>query len=149
MKEFIISLLFAKMMLLTQSPVNINNDWIDIKLDKPISAITYGATVNVELATSRSFSNEIKAQENIFEYLGKLYPDGIIEAVLTTKDNQSFRLTNTGFYTSGYGKSENIRVLIKLTGQPQIPTDKKFVSLKIRSQRKFEQVRVYWKNYSK
>lgn len=137
------------MVLLTQSPIDIGKDWIEVKLEKPISAITQGATVNIGLASSRSFSNEVKAQENIFEYLGKLYPDSIIEAVLTTQDNQSFLLTNTGFFTSGYGESENIEVLIKLTGQPQIPTDKKFTSLKIRSQRKLEQVNVFWKNFSK
>lgn len=137
------------MVLLTQSPVDIGKDWIDVKLEKPISAITQGATVNIGLASSRSFSNEIKAQENIFEYLGKLYPDGIIEAVLTTKDNQTFLLSNTGFLTSGYGESENIEVLIKLTSQPQIPTDKKFTSLRIRSQRKLEQVKVFWRNFSK
>lgn len=149
MKELFLSLLFAKMVLLAPSPMDIGSDWIEIKLEKPISAITQGSAVNIELASSRSFSNEVKDQKNISEFLGKLYPDGTIDAVLTTKDNQSFWLTNTGFLTSGYGESENIRVEIKLTGQPQIPTDKKFTSLKIRSQRKLGQVKIYWKNFSK
>jgi hypothetical protein len=48
MKEFFLSLFFAKMVLLTQSPIDIGKDWIDVKLEKPISAITQGATVNID-----------------------------------------------------------------------------------------------------
>ena len=149
MKEFLLSLIFGKMILLTPNPIDIYQDWVNIELKKPVSAITEGAMVNVELESNRHFSDTVKAQENISKYLKGLYPDDSIEAVLTTKDNKIIQLTNTGFYTSGYSESENIKVLIKLTGQPRIPTDMEFTSLKIRSMNRLEKVLVHWKNFSK
>lgn len=149
MKNFFLSLFFGKMILLTPNPIDIHNQWVDIELKKPITAINIGATVDIELSYSKTFSDKVKSQQNISKYLKEIYPEGMIEAVLSTKDNKSIMLINNGFYTSGYGEKEKLRILIKLTSQSQIPTGKKFTSLKIRSQTKLEQVLVHWKNFSK
>ncbi len=112
-------------------------------------AVNEGAMLGIELTCSKNFSDNVKSQQNISKYLREIYPDGLIEAVLTTQDNKSVYLINTGFYTSGYGESENIRIIVKLTSRSQIPIDKEFISLKIRSKNELKQVLIHWKNFSK
>jgi len=75
MKTFFLLLFFSKSVLLTSSPVNLGASWTEIELKKPISAITGGASLQVDVTKQVGYTTD-------FEALMKIIPDGTITAEL-------------------------------------------------------------------
>lgn len=149
MKEFLLILLLGRSILLTPEPVNISNQWIVIPIDNSITAINSGATLNVQLSVNGQLVTEIKKVDNHFKKLKELLPDETIEAVLSDKDGNQVKFTNTGFSISDstFIRDDSVWITMKkLTG---VVLNQKFSQLKIRSSIDIEKARIFWKNYSK
>ena len=149
MKELILILLFGKAILLTMSPVNLNNNWLELTPLKTFKALNRGASLNVQLSTDDMILKSINHNEDIFSQLDKLIPDGTIEAAVVDENNSVIELSNKDFSISDSTFSREDSVRIILVPRKPFPTGVDFKLVKIRSNIKLNNVNIFWKNYSK
>lgn len=149
MKMFFLILLFGKEILLTSTPVDITNDWLVIELEKQIGAINSGATLNVQLSPTDPLMHELKQLDDPFDGLVKHIPNSTIEVVLVDSNNNKVVFVNGLFSISDFEFERPGSVRIKLFDTTGVLLDRKFKTLKIRSDITFKNVHIGWKNYSK
>lgn len=143
MIDFFLIVFFSKTILLTPNDIDLKSgiDYVRT-LEEPISAITQGASVQIDV------SKMIPTKENIGiverrSLAKEVFPDGVvIEAKLTGK-NGEVSLQYEGNVIVG-----NNMVRLKLSNV-HIPTSVEYDKISLRSSVKLDKVRVYWKNYSK
>jgi hypothetical protein len=123
---------FLETLLLTPTPIDINDEWISIKPNEPIAAITGGASIRIDVSKyikSMDFNEEIE-----------LFPNGSVEGRLIQKDGQEIMLTNDG---KSHSKDS---VMLIVSGINSIPTDVEFIEVKLKSKLLISSTMVYWKN---
>ncbi len=140
MKELLLILFFSKVVLLTPNFIDINKgeDYI-IKLNKPINAITTGASIMIDV--TKMIPNADKL--DIFQardIVKKMFPKGSIEVLLIAKKKE-IKLEELG---SSFNKN-NIRLILSTKS---VPTDIDFTSVIIKSDVDLKDVKVYWRNYT-
>ncbi len=123
---------FLETVLIAPTPITINSEWISIKPETSLEAITGGASVYVDVT-------QYLEPMNFSDKSNKL-PDGIIEGKLIQKNGNEIALINTGESHS------NDSVWSIVSSSKPIPTDVEFVEVKLKSQSVFKNVNVYWKN---
>ncbi len=142
LKDFFLILLFAKSVLLTQSPIDVYGSFV-LDFEEPIKAITPGASIQIDVSSMISYSSN----EDIRTFrkkLLKLFPKNIIRGKLITKNGQKVLITYHGDHL--FNKKE---VLISLYADDGIPLDKEFENLELESKIQLTSVYIYWKNYKK
>lgn len=140
MKEFFLILFLGKSVLLTPTPVTLENTLI-LEPKEPISAVTSGASLEVDV------SNIVKKpkEEQIFEFRQrgeKLFPPHIIKAYLVQENGEKVVLSYTGGHLFN---DESTR--LSLYAKSGVPLDKEFIKVEVISKVKIEGVTVHWKNY--
>ncbi len=139
MMAFFRILLFSKVVLLTQEPLDLSKS-VELKLNEPISAITTGAHFNIDI--SSYFLKEKKISDfrkNVIE----AFPPGSIRAVLTNPSGLTVSFTYRGY--TGFSEQEKFLIL---EADNTIPIDKKFTKLTIESDLPLKGVKVFWRNYT-
>lgn len=134
MKNLFLIMFFGKLILLTNSPISINANWTYVNFNKPVTAITSGAGILVDVS-------KLIPPENGLEALRGQFPTGTVEAVLYTSSGKELPLVHKGYYWS---KNE---CMLALYHQGGMPKDLQFTHLKIRASVPLNNVKVLWKNY--
>lgn len=83
MKTLLLILLFSKTILLTQNPILLSDKWTEIVPQETFSAITGGASINIQIPVSDHRIKSIKKDEDVFDQLDRLFPKNTIDAILT------------------------------------------------------------------
>lgn len=144
MKALILTLLFAKEVLLTPAPVTILNA-IDIKPSSAVSAISPGAGLRIDVTSMLSKSEK----RNLFYYWAnnrflEKFPKQSVSAVL---DQGSGKVTLLTY--KGHTAISNQELSLIIDNPGNIPTGVKFSHIVVRSAVPLDHVMIYWKNYSK
>ena len=141
MKEFFLILFFSKWVALTPQSIDIADE-IVLSPDKPLTAITGGAGVHIDLS---DFAPAVGIKrvgiEESIRILNEMIPLESVSGYLLTGEGQRILLDGAFF------SLENDRAWMVLTSSSGIPTGPEFVTLSIRSSVELRGVLVYWKNY--
>jgi len=144
MWELIKILFFGKAVLLTPIPIDIDvmePQWqgqYEIVMDKPISAITGGARIEIdvtEMIDVESFSDYRKIRQQV----ESKFPPGSIEILLVGEENT--KIYSTEF--SSIGK-DSVSLIV---GDIVFPIGVSYSKAIITSYVTLERVKVIWKNY--
>jgi hypothetical protein len=137
-----ILLLFSKYILLTPDFINIDsNAPYTLNLTNSINAISSGASIVVDVSKMIPNSNHHDFIDNINAFYN-MFPIGSIEATLIA-ENITVKVTYLG--NTAIGKKD---VRLVLSGDA-IPTGVDFNSISIKTSIKLNQVKVYWRNFTK
>ncbi|MEW6518581.1 MAG: hypothetical protein AB1461_04130 [Thermodesulfobacteriota bacterium] len=149
MKQLLWILLFGKIILLTESPVNIgDNEWVMLDLAKNLKAVNGGAALFIQLPVDDYRIVRLKGADDAFKELEEAFPDGSIEAVLRTTHGKELYFSNISFTISDFSFSKEDSVRIKLAYNGPVPTDVVFDSIKMKSLQTINNAKVFWKNFS-
>ncbi|MGS0680682.1 hypothetical protein ACVBIL_05945 [Shewanella sp. 125m-7] len=146
MFDFFLMLFFSKMILLTPDYVNINPGDYEfvIELNEPLSAITTGANVQVDVTESLPSFSEGDLIE-VRGWISEMFPADSIEVTLRTESNREVKLNYTGNSSIGGGEAR----LLLFNANGELARGLKFNKLTISTNVKLERVKVYWKNHWK
>ncbi len=144
MENFIIFLkvlFLGKTILLTPVPIDINNQWLELKLNEPLEAITSGASLEVRFSRQYQLFIGLKDFNDIYEIANESLPEGGIEAELIDENGNKIILSGRVLsFSKDY-------VSYGLIGNAPLPTSIKFNRIKLKSNIKIEGVEIFWKNY--
>jgi len=143
MLDFIFILFFSKTVLLTPDFININSNEKNhiLNLNKPINAITSGASIQIDITKMLLYSVKgdiIKTRKSV----SNMFPDGSVEAILSTHKGDISLKYEGGSLIS----NDNVRLALY---SENIPTDTAFNVVTLKTSVNLEKIKVYWKNYKK
>ncbi len=143
MFDFFLILFFSKMVLLTPSYVDINHgvDGYTVILQEPISAITPGASIQIDVTEML----DPFGKGDLFKIrsaISDLFKEGSIKVTLG-EGSEAIRLVYEGGSLIG-----DDSVFLALSGE-NIPTGVDFNKLIIKTEIQLKRVKIYWKNYKK
>ncbi len=133
MKNFFLLLFFLKTVSLTQTPVTITNEPLEIIPEKNLSTITGGAAVYICLP-------DYKGKNMDFDEIEKIFPEGTVSGELITNNGTAIKIKHQG-YSIG---REDARLIV--SGLKPIPTDIEFSKVILRSSIVLNNVDVVWIN---
>jgi len=136
MKTLLLILFFGKSVLLTSAPVDLTEKWTELTPKKPISAITGGAAIYVDVTQDTGYVP-------ITGGLDKIIPNHTITAELIPETGKAIVITNTA---SAHSNKEVALILTPESGP--MPTGIKFKKVRIRSSRPIKRASVTWKNHT-
>ena len=142
MKEFFLILLFAKSIAITAEPIDIRNS-VSLSLAEPISAITSGAHVRIDVTNSLVGTTDFSNIVSVLDSLKMQFHSGSVIAILTTTSGERMTLDKVSGSTNG----ENAELV--LSSSSGLPTGIEFSELKIESSTELVGVTIIWQNYSK
>ena len=142
MKEFFLILFFAKSLLLTPEPIDIEAE-VTLQLAEPVSAVTSGAHLRIDVTHSIAGSVELPNVEAVLDYLAERYPDGSVTATLTTGSGEQAILERVSGSTGGE------RAELIVSSSSGIQTDVDFSEVKIATKTPLQSVTVTWQNHAK
>ena len=135
--------------MLTSSPVNIEtNKWFFLELDEPIKAINGGAAILIQIPNTDSRILNIKGSEDVFKELRRIFPQGSVEAELTTSEDETILFKDVNFQISDFSFSREDSVRLIIAYNRPVPRDVKFKSIRIKSSVPINNAMIYWKNHS-
>lgn len=140
MWQLLKALIFGGTTLLTPTPIEIGHEWINLTSSKDLSAITPGATLQIEI------NSHVPTSMNIIDRLTlaeTLFPEGCVQARLIAKDRKIISLSNVGVAAS------NTQTVLQLSADHGVPTDIAFSNVQLRADCEVKKVLVSWHNFSK
>ena len=142
MKTFFLLLFYAKTIILTQE-ITIGNEWVEICPKNTFTAITGGASVEIDITNLLTNNDKnISVINNDFIY--KLFPPNSIQGEIITSENEIIKIQYYGGIS--YGGKNDIRLI--LISKKSIPTNKNFIKLRLKSKKTMNSVKVYWRNFT-
>lgn len=133
-------MLFSCQTIINTTPINVNETPTTIVLEEPISAINYGAKIEVDIThIVGKYENVVAGLDNISE----AYPKGCLKAELITNDGKVVLLDETG---GGVGQDKSY--VIFHTFKP-IPTGFEFSTIKVSSCNPISEATLIWRNSGK
>ena len=129
-------LLFANSIVLTNEPITISNEVVEISLEKPIEAINSRASIEVDL----SHLIEEKGINANINAVSDLLPKECVFASLISENGDEFVLNRTG------ASSQRHLIIYHSEG---IPVDLKFIKVKLSFCKTINKVNVIWRNAAK
>jgi hypothetical protein len=142
MKQFLLMLLFAKVVLLTPVPVTVIGNQ-ELPLPQPLSALSPGASLEVQLPPAVAGESREKRFKT-WSRINEMFPAGSIHAVLYDERGKQFKLD----YRGKASMSEaDVRLI--LDAKNGVPAKTKYVRLIVYSQRPLASVKIYWRNFKK
>lgn len=139
-------ILYSKHILLTPTPINLDENWLEITPNRPISAITGGACIYVDVSNSYSAISNSTYRGDILsrETLHSTFPDESLNAILLEEDGTRHVFNFTGSF-AGSGRGQ---VSLILAGTQPTPENIKFIKVFIRSKIKIYNAKIIWVNSS-
>lgn len=125
--------------MITPNSIDIDEEPVHIVFEKPVSAITESASINIDISTYISSTN---ASEG-FKEIDSAFPVGCVKAILLSKQGESITLSKSS------GRWGGDKKMLNLSSNSGTPTGVKYVSMKISSCEKINNTVVTWYNYSK
>lgn len=144
MKNLFLILFFSKFILITPQPIDIN-DTIELNTSEPISAITSGAHITVDVSSmiQRNENEDLSEYHN--RHLTK-FPKNSIKAILENKHGDKVALIYKGAHSHS-GDNQNEKIKLLLFAEEGVPNDKEFTMIKITSEVNLKNVLVTWVNF--
>jgi hypothetical protein len=134
-------IIFSKDVLLTPAPIDLDENWTEITLVHPISALNSGACLKVDITASYCM-----ASGNAYPAPPAIFQDGAIVAILVGHDrSEHYFKFNGGF---GYSGGINGRIFLYLKGITKVPQGIEFIGIRIQSNFQLHNVDVIWMNSS-
>jgi hypothetical protein len=134
MKEILTILIFSSSLLRTPKPIDIGNEWVELIPKKPITAITGGGTLYLDVTNMIGKLHDARALDTKF-------PIGAIEAELIPENGPTMKLNNGSAYSYN---QDNVRVIMLPT--TEMPINVKFKKIKLRSGTALRAITVTWSN---
>lgn len=134
-------IIFSKDVLLTEAPIDIDENWNEITLDHPISALNSGACLKVDITASYYM-----AAGNAFPAPPAIFQDGAIVAILVGHDRSEHFFKFNG--SCGYSGGMNGRIFLYLEGKTKVPQGIDFTKFRIQSKLQLRNVDIIWMNSS-
>lgn len=144
MRYLVLSIIFGKFIILTPTAVFIDNEWFIINLHKPISAITNGAYIEIELPTNGDIVQSLDPTENLSEQLHDIFPYDSIKVELANK-NEIIKLKYLRYAIYDFKLKKEKSISIIVSGD--IPVKTKYNQVKIKSITPLSNVKVCWRNF--
>ena len=138
MLTFFKTLFFGTWITLTPEPVTLDAEPLEILLSEPISALTQGANVRIDISAHISAVDVISQLDQAKEFM----EPGCLAAELITTDGSSY--TFDKLHHSAGDDSTQL-VLSKRLGAP---TDVDFVRVTVKSCKKVTEAVVIWSNWA-
>lgn len=142
MKEFFLIMFFAKSVVLTAEPIDILDE-LTLQLPEPVSAITSGANVRIDVTRSMPASVDLPDAVAVLDYLAERYPDGSVSATLAAATGETAVLDRVSG-SSSPGSAELV-----LSSASGVQTDVEFSELSVASTTPLRAVTVTWQNHAK
>ncbi|MFL0807361.1 MAG: hypothetical protein K6L60_08750 [Oceanobacter sp.] len=132
-------ILFGGSTVLTPTPVDIRSEPILIEFEKPIDAITKGASINIDVTPY--ISSQIASDG--FKEIDSTFPSGCVKAIVKSKKDERITLSKSSGRWGGKKKMLNLR------SESGVPTGVKFVTMQLISCKEINNTVITWYNYSK
>ncbi len=121
MKDFFLMLLFSKIILLTPDPITLIGE-VELTPDKPIKAITSGASVLIDLSLTFDFLGAKKSGSiSSLDILEKKFPPGSVSATLYSEDGQKILLNDINFLLSNESAEISISTKSEVPKRVEVP----------------------------
>ena len=140
MKELFLIVFFGKVILLTPNPIDIDRS-IELFLDKPITAITSGASILIDISSMVSDKERESARNSDKELIAMFPPESIVAKLIGNDDYEVMLKFNGGFQVG------NDTIELILHAESGIPAGIEFNKVHIQSTIELSSVKVFWKNY--
>ncbi len=140
MKVFFLILFLGKSVLLTPTPVILENTLVLVPKE-PISAVTSGASLEIDVSSIVMKSKEERTVE-FRARVKKLFPPHTIKANLVQKNGEKIPLIYAGYFSFN-----NKGTWLSLSSESGVPTGKEFITVEVISKIKIEDVTIHWRNY--
>ena len=140
----------GKTILLTPEPVELDENWLELNLNSPVSVVTGGASLLVQIPPSDSLIISAKkiAKGNVFETLEQLLPENNFQAILHTVSGVQIALDQRSFTISDFSLTAEDSLRIKLTGDAPLSESDEIKRISVKSLRHFTTVKIFWKNFT-
>lgn len=126
---------FSKLILLTPDPISLSEEWTFIIPKEPISAITEGAAIRIDVS-------KYIIDKWSFEEVDSKFPNGSIKGELISDNGLIFEIENKH---SAHNRDE---VHLIIDSNKSVPTDVKFIKVALKSSKLIKDVKVYWRNFN-
>ncbi|WP_198411339.1 hypothetical protein [Marinimicrobium alkaliphilum] len=134
-------MLFGTTVLLTPEPMDIVDGGIEIDLDKPISAITSGAALYLDVSSMRP--PEVNDILETRSWVDETFSSGFVSVNLfSASGKEDLELSYRG--SSSWGKEV---VYLMLTARSGVPVGVEYDRLTLKTDIDIHDVRIIWKNY--
>ncbi len=140
MFDFIFILLFGKVVFLANISVDVQGTF-SIDLEKPISALTPGAKIEIDVSSMINYEPGSSVKE-FRKKVKEMFPPGSIQAVLVPIKGKDLTLEYAGNF--GFNRQE---VMIYLDSSSGVLKGKKIKKIIIFSSVKIQDAKLFWKNY--
>lgn len=142
MKTLFLILFFGKTTLLTSSPITIDNFSVTITLKKPISAITDGASLLIDV-TAMILGEEKKSIHQIRKNIDAMFSDYQVTAELIGS------LGKINLEYSGRSMINDKQVFLILSSNAKLSELGSWSEVKIYTSKKLSNVNILWRNFTK
>jgi hypothetical protein len=143
MIEFIKMLLFAKSVLLTPEPINIEVGRLDIQLKEPISAVTTGAALYIDVYSMLPIDS--RGIHSARSWLSQEVCEGCIQAIL----HEQFGTEEVTLRFDGSSSWGDGRFFLILSADEGIPLKTKYHKIVLETEVGLEGVVMVWRNHRK
>lgn len=143
MLDFVKIFLFSHMVALTPEPINIDEGCLELDLQEPISAITKGATLQIDV--SSMVPDGIEGVVETRNWVDKKFASGFAKAILI----DSGRNNNVVLRYGGESSWTESRVHLLLSNSDGVPVNTNYEKIVLETSVNLHEVRIVWKNYQK
>lgn len=141
--KFLTILLMGKTFLLTQDPISIGPQWVELAGYESISAISPGASIQVDISKIIVW-NDTDSIDDVRRLIHKSFPNRSIKAKLIDDAG-----TEVIFSYHGNSLINKENILLPLHAENGAPVGTDFQKVIIYSDKSIKDVLIYWKNYKK
>lgn len=142
MIEFLFALFFAKAVLLTPQPVDINSR-LELTPGEPLTVVSTGAHLEIDVTSMVP----AEQRKDLFRHWSEIeagFPSGAIEAEMFDSRGGVSR-----FVYEGYSSISERNIFLSLSSVGELSKKSEFTKVVVKSRVPLKAVSVYWRNYKK
>lgn len=148
MKEFFVALLFGNSISLTPTPISVGPGCVDLKPPKVLEAVNSGAVLQIRLVPGTNGTPKMIDTVAAPQELDKLYPHGVVTALLYKIDGSKVAALNTDVATSrdfyGLMLRPPVALNVSVSSVPAFNEGDKFTRVEVCSKVPMTNVTIYW-----
>ncbi|RUO35487.1 hypothetical protein CWE13_11190 [Aliidiomarina shirensis] len=143
MFELIKMMLFAKVIMLTPNPIDIEPGCLELELAEPLSAINEGAVLYIDV--SSMLPDDVNGIFEARAWVKETFPKRSVQARL----HDSYSDTEVELFFEGDSSWSENQIRLVLSGTSGVPTSIEYDKLFVETNIDLKGVSIIWKNYSK
>lgn len=139
MLEFLKLFFFAKLILLTPNPIDIEDNKV-VQLQEPISALNSQGHIQIDVTSMMPSVSEVEVSRK-FELLSERFPQNSISVrLLNTSTGDSVELSKISY------AANSEQYLVYIISESGLATELEFDEVQIQSSISLRRVTLYWRN---